>query len=111
MINVTSIGFGIQRTKNMLSPKNVLITGCNRGIGLEFVKQFLKLANPPQHLFACCRNPDAATVRINLYAWYGFSLADFIIVFSFKLTDNAEKHYISTESHMLTRTTCLGTGA
>ncbi|XP_045164533.2 C-factor-like [Mercenaria mercenaria] len=45
----------------MLSPKSVLITGCNRGIGLEFVKQFLRLAKPPKFLFACCRNPGAAT--------------------------------------------------
>ncbi|KAL4226006.1 hypothetical protein ACF0H5_013993 [Mactra antiquata] len=44
----------------MLSPKSVLITGCNRGIGLEFVKQFLNLNSPPKYLFACCRNPDAA---------------------------------------------------
>jgi len=38
----------------------VLVTGANRGIGLEFVKQFLALANPPQHLFATCRQPSAA---------------------------------------------------
>lgn len=44
----------------MLSPKSVLITGCNRGIGLEFVKQFLQLSDPPKYLFACCRNPEAA---------------------------------------------------
>lgn len=37
--------------------RNVLITGCNRGIGLEFVKQFLNLPQPPQHLFATCRSP------------------------------------------------------
>ncbi|XP_045165172.2 C-factor-like [Mercenaria mercenaria] len=45
----------------MLSPKSVLITGCNRGIGLEIVKQFLQLTEPPKFLFACCRNPVAAT--------------------------------------------------
>ncbi|XP_060587073.1 C-signal-like [Ruditapes philippinarum] len=45
----------------MLSPKSVLITGCNRGIGLEFVKQFLQLTKPPRFLFACCRNPEQAT--------------------------------------------------
>ncbi|XP_031560307.1 uncharacterized protein LOC116296430 [Actinia tenebrosa] len=35
--------------------RNVFITGCNRGIGLEFVKQFLHLPKPPQNLFATCR--------------------------------------------------------
>ncbi|KAH3881233.1 C-factor-like [Dreissena polymorpha] len=44
----------------MLSPKIVLITGANRGIGLEFVKQFLLLKSPPKVLFACCRQPDTA---------------------------------------------------
>jgi NAD(P)-dependent dehydrogenase (short-subunit alcohol dehydrogenase family) len=47
----------------MLSPRNVLITGANRGLGLELVKQFLKLPTPPQTLLATCRNPEEAKVR------------------------------------------------
>ncbi|CAH1778636.1 unnamed protein product [Owenia fusiformis] len=43
-----------------MSPRSVLITGCNRGIGLEFVKQFLSMKQPPKHLFATCRNPAEA---------------------------------------------------
>ncbi|PCH61157.1 MAG: short-chain dehydrogenase [SAR86 cluster bacterium] len=35
----------------------VLITGCNRGIGLEFVKQYLARGD---HLIASCRNIEAA---------------------------------------------------
>jgi NAD(P)-dependent dehydrogenase (short-subunit alcohol dehydrogenase family) len=38
-----------------VSPKSVFITGCNRGIGLELIKQFLKLETPPKNLFATCR--------------------------------------------------------
>lgn len=38
-----------------MSPKSVFITGCNRGIGLELVKQFLLQENPPKHLFATYR--------------------------------------------------------
>ncbi|TRY76693.1 hypothetical protein TCAL_07908 [Tigriopus californicus] len=49
-----------------MSPKNILITGCNRGIGLEFVKQYLTGANPPTHLFATCRNPDKAPELVEL---------------------------------------------
>ncbi len=35
----------------------VLITGANRGIGLEFVRQY---AADGAQVFACCRNPDGA---------------------------------------------------
>lgn len=36
----------------------VLITGTDRGIGLEFVRQY---AMDGWRVFACCRKPDAAT--------------------------------------------------
>ncbi len=52
--------------------KSVFITGANRGIGLEFVKQFLALPNPPTHLFASCRNPDKAEVTISVKTEYSF---------------------------------------
>lgn len=45
-----------------LKVKSMLITGTNRGIGLEFVKQIVKLPHPPKWLFATCRNPDQAKV-------------------------------------------------
>ena len=41
---------------------SVLITGANRGIGLEFVQQFTAQEHPPHLLFATCRNPDGAKV-------------------------------------------------
>ena len=41
--------------------RSVFITGCNRGIGLEIVKQFLQQNPPPQHVLATCRNPSSAT--------------------------------------------------
>ena len=43
----------------MLS-RNILITGCNRGLGLEFVKQLTQNPNPPSKIIATCRDPDAA---------------------------------------------------
>ncbi|KAJ8299799.1 hypothetical protein KUTeg_023859 [Tegillarca granosa] len=39
-----------------LCPRSVLITGANRGLGLEFVKQFLSLPKPPEILIATCRD-------------------------------------------------------
>lgn len=37
----------------------ILITGANRGIGLELVKQYAARENVK--VIACCRNPDSAT--------------------------------------------------
>lgn len=37
--------------------QNVLITGANRGIGLEFTRQFVERGD---RVFAACRNPDQA---------------------------------------------------
>lgn len=44
----------------MLSPASVLVTGANRGIGLEFIKQFVGLNPSPTYVFAACRAPEAA---------------------------------------------------
>ena len=44
-----------------MSPRTVMITGANRGIGLELVKQFLLSKPAPAHLFATCRDPAKAT--------------------------------------------------
>ncbi|CAI9716147.1 CC-factor-like-like [Octopus vulgaris] len=44
----------------VLNVKSVLITGSSRGIGLEFVKQLLRLPTPPRYVFATCRNPEKA---------------------------------------------------
>lgn len=36
----------------------ILITGCNRGLGLAFVEEYI---NEDVHIFATCRNPSEAT--------------------------------------------------
>ncbi|XP_057241426.1 uncharacterized protein LOC130585112 [Malurus melanocephalus] len=40
-----------------LCVRSVLVTGANRGLGLGFVQHFLKMPNPPQWIFAGCRDP------------------------------------------------------
>lgn len=37
---------------------SVLITGANRGLGLEMVKQMVQSQPPMRKVFACCRDPD-----------------------------------------------------
>ena len=45
-----------------LKVRSVLVTGANRGIGLELIKQFANLPSPPEFIFAGCRSPDSAKV-------------------------------------------------
>ncbi|XP_016983961.1 C-factor [Drosophila rhopaloa] len=40
---------------------SILITGCNRGLGLGLVRALVNLPQPPQHLFTTCRNRAQAT--------------------------------------------------
>ncbi|OWF41595.1 uncharacterized protein LOC110462206 [Mizuhopecten yessoensis] len=41
-------------------PKTVLVTGSNRGLGLEFVRQLASLPSSPSCIIATCRKPDNA---------------------------------------------------
>ena len=68
-----------------MAPKNILITGGNRGIGLQLVKEFLKTS--PDHLFATCRDPSKAD-DLNALAkdrnWYSvFACRAVVLVFVF----------------------------
>ncbi|XP_010725958.1 LOW QUALITY PROTEIN: estradiol 17-beta-dehydrogenase 2-like, partial [Meleagris gallopavo] len=40
-----------------LRVRSALVTGANRGIGLGFVRHLLALPNPPEWVFAGCRDP------------------------------------------------------
>ena len=42
---------------------NILITGGNRGIGYEFVRQYLEVGNI---VYATCREPEDADELLNL---------------------------------------------
>ncbi|XP_053255763.1 C-factor-like [Podarcis raffonei] len=42
----------------VLNARSVLVTGSNRGIGLELVKQLVGKSNRPEWIFATCRDPE-----------------------------------------------------
>ncbi len=44
---------------------NILITGANRGLGLETVKQLLEDSSQKQHIFATCRDPDGPKSEVS----------------------------------------------
>ena len=46
--------------------KNILVTGANRGLGLEFVRQFLLSPNPPERLVATYRDPSTSKDLLEL---------------------------------------------
>ena len=52
-----------------MGPKTILLTGANRGIGLEFARQYS--AAPGVRLYACCRSPADATELNELAAGSG----------------------------------------
>ncbi|XP_067327243.1 C-signal-like [Anolis sagrei] len=43
--------------------RSLVLTGANRGIGLELVRQLLAAAEPPQWIFACSREPGGERAK------------------------------------------------
>ena len=44
-------------------PRNILVTGSNRGIGFELVKQLARHSSPPQKIFAATRTVGTSKSR------------------------------------------------
>lgn len=51
------VGSKLAREMEQLNPQSVLVTGANRGLGLELVKQLGEKTDPPRWIFATCRDP------------------------------------------------------
>jgi len=49
-----------------MAPECLLVTGGNRGIGLELVRQFLASSHPPKHIFATYRSPSTSAELLEL---------------------------------------------
>jgi len=58
-----------------LRVRSVLVTGANRGIGLGFVQHLLALPNPPEWVFAGCRDPKGQRAQVRL-GWDGAEVGD-----------------------------------
>jgi len=43
---------------------SVLVTGSNRGIGLELVRQLADSPSSPLHIFAGCRDPNGPRAQV-----------------------------------------------
>ncbi|KAJ6666058.1 hypothetical protein lerEdw1_000962 [Lerista edwardsae] len=48
----------------LLNPHSVLVTGSNRGIGLEIVRQLVGKSNRPEWIFATCRDPEGPRAQV-----------------------------------------------
>ncbi len=69
--------------------KTVFITGSNRGIGLEFVKQYL---NDGYQVISCCRNPETADELQSLKITYPKELDIYRLdVSNFKMIEELSK--------------------
>lgn len=56
-----------RKTEEMAAQQcTVLITGANRGLGLEMVKQMLERSHSVKKLFACCRDPDGPKAEVRV---------------------------------------------
>lgn len=43
---------------------NILVTGTNRGIGLELVKQLAEKTGPETQIYASCRDPEGTRAEV-----------------------------------------------
>ncbi|ETE60295.1 hypothetical protein L345_13963, partial [Ophiophagus hannah] len=55
---------GLSRQMEQLDLHSVLVTGSNRGLGLELVKQLAGKSNPPKWIFAICQVPAGSGAQM-----------------------------------------------
>ncbi len=58
-----------------MNPRTVLITGATKGLGLEFVKQFVKRKEPPKLILAACLDPNNAKVLTKILSFCMISIS------------------------------------
>lgn len=59
---------------------SILITGCNRGLGLGIVQHLVQLPNPPEKIFATCRDiTKAQVIYLKLLNYHYLTLFNWFI--------------------------------
>ncbi|KAJ6666053.1 hypothetical protein lerEdw1_000957 [Lerista edwardsae] len=53
-----------ERAMAALNVRSILVTGSNRGIGLELIKQLAGRNNQPEWIFATCRDPEGPRAQV-----------------------------------------------
>ncbi len=76
----------------------VLITGANRGLGLEFCRQY---ADNNWQVIACCRNPAQASTLNDLCQRYPTIQVEDLDVADFNQVDNLSKKLLNTPLDIL----------
>lgn len=56
----------VQTEAEEMAGVNVLITGANRGLGLEMVKQMMEGRTAVNKMFACCRDPEGPRAEVRV---------------------------------------------
>ncbi|KAL4229702.1 hypothetical protein ACF0H5_010090 [Mactra antiquata] len=74
-------------------PSSVFITGANRGVGLEFVRQYAQIKpDTPKYVFAACRSPDTAEDLKKLQQEYNN-----VVIVKLDLTDESTYGEVITQ--------------
>ena len=88
--------------------RTVLITGSNRGIGLEFARQY---AARGWRVIATCRNPDAADARNAMAAAHDTLLVDRLDVVNHAMIDSLAAKYSGTAIDVLLNNAGINQGS
>lgn len=75
-----------------IGAKTIVLTGANRGLGLEFVRQYAA-ASAEIRVYACCRKPSAATELVGLAS----SSGGLITVHELNVTDADSVESLASE--------------
>lgn len=81
---------------------SILVTGCNRGIGLGLIKVLVNSTKPLKHIIATCRNPEQALVNHKFAISFNFVPTLFLFLRWLGCFDFCEPTHSHTRNTTLT---------